>query len=216
MSVALPHLDVYFEHGRSRRHTGTTIIGDPFDDELTISVDSLGELWLPSGEVIVGDPIFLGDEDQLPYAERVPSGRYPVSVSKVTVQDLKYPDTSPYEDGVAAARLLVRDTPTFVWEPALLRGREKFYGYGVDSGRSCFLDAETNRVLAQDDAAREEVEGPATKRDRIPGVITAPSNGHQVAVFPSGAGDGVYPTWLGRDADGQVTCFVTTFRHDLE
>ncbi|MDA2813562.1 DUF4241 domain-containing protein [Nocardiopsis sp. RSe5-2] len=216
MSIIAPNLDQYFEHGRTHRNTGTTIIGDPFDEMLTVSVETFGELWLPSGEVLVNDPVFVGDRELVPYTERVRPGRYPVSVSRITVQDLKYPDTSPYEDGIAAARLLIRDTPSVAWEPALLRGREEFYGYGVDSGRSCFLDAGTNGALAADDAALEEMDDAISGCDAIPAVVTAPSGEHQVAVFPSGAGDGVYPTWLGRDTDGWVTCFVTTFRHDLE
>ena len=135
MSVAAPNLNVYFEDGRGHRSTGTTIVGDRFDELLTVSVESLGDLWLPSGHVIVADPANVGYFDLLPHAERVEPGRYPVSVSRITVQDLKYPDTSPYNDGIAAARLLIRRTPAASWEPALLRGFDEFRGYPVDSGR---------------------------------------------------------------------------------
>jgi hypothetical protein len=30
-------------------------------------------------------------------------------------------------------------------------------------------------------------------------------------VFSSGGGDGYYPTWVGRTADGEVACFLTDF-----
>jgi len=32
-----------------------------------------------------------------------------------------------------------------------------------------------------------------------------------IIAFMSGPGDGVYPTWIGYAADGQVVCFITDF-----
>ncbi|MFF3878681.1 DUF4241 domain-containing protein [Streptomyces sp. NPDC001978] len=34
------------------------------------------------------------------------------------------------------------------------------------------------------------------------------SPGANLIVYPSGMGDGSYPAWIGRDADGEVTCLV--------
>ena len=41
--------------------------------------------------------------------------------------------------------------------------------------------------------------------------MTSPSTGHTLVAFTSGWGDGFYPTWIGRSASGEVTCFLTDF-----
>ncbi|QKW08792.1 DUF4241 domain-containing protein [Streptomyces sp. NA04227] len=222
MTLVLPDLPAYFTHGRSFRDTGTTIIGDPYDHILTVSVESVGELWLPSGRIVVSDPAFLGDAEMVPLAAELGAGCHQVSVSRVTTTYVADPHIS--WDDVAAARIVVREEPTVAWEPARPGDPEEehgpgegsvIYGYGVDSGRSCFVDPEVNRALAEDDAARERMSEAALSWGTEPSVLADPDSGHQAAGFPSGAGDGVYPTWLGRDAEGRVTCVVTTFRHDI-
>lgn len=38
-----------------------------------------------------------------------------------------------------------------------------------------------------------------------------PETGHTAVVFTTGDGDGRYPTWIGHNAAGDITCFVTEF-----
>lgn len=44
-----------------------------------------------------------------------------------------------------------------------------------------------------------------------PHLVTSTTGTHTLAAFTSGWGDGCYPTWMGRSATGEVTCFVTDF-----
>jgi hypothetical protein len=39
--------------------------------------------------------------------------------------------------------------------------------------------------------------------------LTDPDTGANLIAYQSGWGDGFYPTWIGRDHDGNVTCFVS-------
>ncbi|MWA05465.1 DUF4241 domain-containing protein [Actinomadura sp. LD22] len=55
---------------------------------------------------------------------------------------------------VNAARITVRDEPSASWEPALRPGQESasldegaFFGFGIDSGTGCFLDAAAHERL---------------------------------------------------------------------
>lgn len=126
---------------------------------------------------------------------------------------------SPYRD-LAAVRLVVSEVPTVSWEPALTSdqrlgdlGPDQFHGYGVDAGVAAFHDASVWPDFADLEATRELLRAPFLAdgfRHPGPYVLTGPG-GHQVAVFQSGHGDGSYPTWVGRDAEGEITCFLTDF-----
>ncbi|MGW6918344.1 DUF4241 domain-containing protein [Kitasatospora sp. NPDC054939] len=56
---------------------------------------------------------------------------------------------------------------------------------------------------------------PRTRRARAAGrepvVVTDSTGSHSFTAFPAGWGDGCYPTWVGRTADGGVTGFLTEF-----
>ncbi len=45
--------------------------------------------------------------------------------------------------------------------------------------------------------------------DPLSVTLTDPSSRATLVAFPSGWGDGAYPTWVGRAADGQSAAFVT-------
>ena len=115
---------------------------------------------------------------------------------------------------------VVRVEPTVIWELALRPdqdlaelGDDEFYGYGVDAGTGCFYDAAAEEAFPE----AQEDEGPLwdafENSDWSPGphLVRSPSTGHTLVTFTSGWGDGFHPTWIGRSASGEVTCFLTDF-----
>ncbi|MFD3633480.1 DUF4241 domain-containing protein [Streptomyces sp. NPDC058664] len=181
------------------------------------TVTDLGALTLPTGRLVACDPIVhLGNDDERPepFTVTVPPGSYPV---QTVVTDVEHP--FPHRV-IAAARLVIRDAPVVRWEPALVPGQDpadladgEFFGYGVDAGVGCFHDASAHHSFP----GTEDEEGVVWETmDGSPAGPTAflveGEDGHTVAVFDSGWGDGCYPTWIGRDADGEAVCFVTDFR----
>ncbi|NUR96999.1 MAG: DUF4241 domain-containing protein, partial [Kribbellaceae bacterium] len=119
MSLEAPDLSRYFTHGHTYRDIGTTIIGDAYDEQNTITVEPLGELAMPSGRFVVCDPMMLGSD--LPFLdEQVPPGSYPVSVSRLTTADTDTPQVTWSE--IAALRIEVGDAPVTAWEVAMLAG----------------------------------------------------------------------------------------------
>ena len=208
-------LSRYFTDGRTYRDIGTTIVGDPYDFQQTVTIEPLGDLPMPTGRIIVCDPMMVGHSDLPVLAEQVEPGNYQASVVRLSTTYTDNPALHWSE--IAALRVVVRDSPVVAWEAAQLEGQEDpevLYGYPVDTGLACIVDAGSNEAFG--DEVWERLSKASDGWDAVPAVVTDPDTGHAVAVSNSGAGDGMYPFWLGRDADGQVACVVTTFIHDIK
>lgn len=166
-------------------------------------------LSLPTGRVVATDPVTFGFEDPPPpFAQTVPPGRYRVTLL--------------IADGyVAAARLVIRDEPTATWEAAVPEGRDPgkldagdSFTYDVEGGTGCFTDEQNLRSLCaggsdwQQDLMLDVADRPGAAT-----VVTASDEDPEpvLVAFRTGEGDGEYPTWVGRNAYGDVTCFVTGF-----
>ncbi|MFD8304914.1 DUF4241 domain-containing protein [Streptomyces sp. NPDC059690] len=180
-----------------------------------------GKLDLPTGRVVACDPfVYLGSGDTEPFTVTVAPGRYRVEAAVATLTRPGEPPAERPHRRVAAARLVIRDEPTATWElalqpeqdPAELKDDE-FFGYGVDAGTGCFYDASAEEAFPGTD----EEEGPLWEAfensdwSEGPHLVTSTSTGHTLAAFTSGWGDGCYPTWIGRTAGGEVTCYLTDF-----
>jgi hypothetical protein len=208
-----------------RDYTWLFTPGSTFADESgttgVIHVAAGGELDLPTGRVVACDPfVYLGSGDIEPFTVSVPPGRYRVEAAVATLSRPGEPPADKPHLRVAAARLVIRDEPTTAWELALRPEQDpaeleedEFFGYGVDAGTGCFYDAAAEEAFPE----AQEDEGPLwdafenSDWSGGPHLVTSPSTGHTLAAFTSGWGDGFYPTWIGRSASGEVTCFLTDF-----
>ncbi|MER6478502.1 DUF4241 domain-containing protein [Streptomyces filamentosus] len=205
MSMTVPDFAHWFTPG--------AVVPTEDRGDVVFRVREVGEITLPTGRLVACDPIVhLGDDEEPPepFVVGVPPGRYRVQTAEASF-------TYPYGHTVnAAARLVVRDLPAVRWEPALVPGEpapeDDCFGYGVDAGLGCFLDAAAHHSFPgtadEEGVIWEVLDGP----ENPDAFVAEGENGHSVAVFGSGWGDGLYPTWVGRDADGEVACFVTDFR----
>ncbi|WP_051810069.1 DUF4241 domain-containing protein [Actinoplanes subtropicus] len=168
-----------------------------------IEVVPAGDLRLPSGRLVAADPGWLST-DQAPYLATVAPGSYPVTISRAHLAG------DEQHVRVAAARLTVADRPVTAWEMALRDGEDPldlregyFYGVSVDAGMACFLDADARERYAAlfDEDVPDELE--------LDGGGFGMLDGGGLLAYHSGWGDGAYPTWIGRDKNGEVVCFVT-------
>jgi hypothetical protein len=175
----------------------------------------VGNLQATSGAIVACDPfVAMG---VTPFLRTVPPGSYRTSIAVARFGD---------DERIAFAQLEIADRPVERWELATIGGQDAatlgpdaFFGYGVDSGTGCFMDAEAARLL--DARMREEPDffermietmdltyrhtrswAPVKPDDRRP---------ENVLCFSSGFGDGSYPTFYGLDAGGDVVAFVTDF-----
>lgn len=185
--------------------------------DIPIRRRSVGVLRLSSGHLVACDPIEHPTTE--PFSIALKPGSYPVSVVVAELRD---------ESRVAYAVIHVRPEPARRWEVAtspeedtsLLSTDE--YGYTVVSSLGCFMDVQAADGLL--DALEEQDEEIDLfkvlkyQRDRaksrglswanIEHEWLAPAN---LVTFSAGYGEGFYRTYVGRDAEGEISRIVTDF-----
>lgn len=172
--------------------------------QATVGVREVGQLRVPTGQLVAADLWELAEI--APFAAVVPPGTYPVQVSSGQ-GDTGGPPM------VLAVRLSVAPQPVCSWEPALrpgddlrVLGEEEFVGFGVDSGTAGLVDAAAAAAAAELSIKNFPLFERIQQDSAI--MVDLPDADGNLVGFVSGLGDGYYPTWIGRAADGAVSCFV--------
>lgn len=173
--------------------------------EVSMTVERIGTQHLPSGKVAAADPGWL-ESGAEPFTTTVPPGDYDLVLAWAQFTD------DPAHRRVAAAKLVITDEPVAGWELALRPGQdprtlgeEQFFGFGVDTGTACFVDAAAIEPLAR---VYEETYEDHLGNGLATPEFTDPTTGANLFAFPAGWGDGSYPTWIGRDRAGGIACLV--------
>jgi hypothetical protein len=178
----------------------------------TVEPRPAGAVSVPSGRIVVCDPA-TGVPGTRPLARAVPPGRYPVTISVGTLAVVG-------ERRVAAAMVRFSARPIARWEAAAADGDDpatlktgQYFGYGVDAGVACFADAGTIERLTFEDWELAVVPAlRAADPALLCGAAEIVVDGGDLVAFTSGAGDGLYASFWGLDADGQPVVLVTDFR----
>jgi hypothetical protein len=212
----------------------------PHRGRISVRQVQVARLVLPSGRIIACDPLFMQSRsDFQPYTRSVAPGRYSVFLSLATITCPK-----STEERVACAMVRFKRTRARTWEMALLPGQDpaelrpgRFFGYSVDAGCGCFLDATAfealeperelwSRRVDQADFSRqgalEQLKTPFFRRLdtawreggsgwRWTDAVVDRDSGANLVAFTSGYGDGGYPSFWGRDQADDVSCLVTDF-----
>ena len=188
---------------------GTTMTQDSLKIRF-YSVD-IGMLNVESGKLIACDPIVMNDAK--PFVQTFPSGKFPVQLSIAKIRD---------DERVAFSRIYFSDKPVVRWEFALDSGMKQIpidgvYGYGVDGGIGLFIDAKANneftRLSKSDDELWSTVFVDLMEKNyrNTWQYILYSFQGHNLASFSTGYGDGHFGTYVGYDNDGQPCRLLTDF-----
>jgi hypothetical protein len=180
--------------------------------DMTLRQHRIADLHLPSGSLIACDALaFL---EPKPFELPLPRGTFPVILSVAHFSD---------DQRVAFASIRFRESAPVVWDMLTLDGQDTatlsegyFFGYGVDTGTGCFIDASAARVLESKMSADPDYYiqmMTEMKRTYIHtwSWLDMPFGDGNLVAFSSGAGDGAYATYAGFDTDGEIALVVTDF-----
>ncbi|WDD35971.1 DUF4241 domain-containing protein (plasmid) [Nostoc sp. UHCC 0926] len=179
----------------------------------------LGNLILNSNKLVACDPLVFPTTE--PFNTNIKPGSYPVIVSVAYNQN-------NHDPIVAYAMLRFGEQIPTRWEMATRFGEdinslkvgEKF-GYYVDSGIGCFMDAEAGQIiydsLLNTEIYEETLNG---KLDELleendsfgfmwANMCIDESTAINVIAFAVGVGDGFYPSYFGYDVENNIVSIVT-------
>ena len=172
----------------------------------------VGDLVLPSGRVMVGDPV--SSDDMLLFDWGLKAGRYPVHVVTARPRYLGEDWARP-----AWAVLMLSGEPVTHWAPAVPVGHAMkelppgdAFTFATDAGTAGFASPETmNRV----DANSQFYESLANREEANAylGVLLSVDSqtGTNLFACGSGFGDGGYPVVLGLDAENRPALLLSDF-----
>lgn len=193
---------------------------------------SLGPVSLPTGQVLVRDPMVYLDDEEEPYFQSVPAGEYEAVACVVVPGKGEVPR-------YAAVRLRFTEAEALFYEEALLGsedlstlGEGEYFGFHVEAGLACICDVQTRDAfcafgegwyeahpdgnLYDDYFARLFAKNyeKAPKHQRPEGDWLnwkVPNTGLHMPMFQTGFGDGSYPVYFGYDKDGSICQMVIQF-----
>ncbi len=206
VSMSISHIANAFEDGAALKSGPVDVVMTPRE---------MGQLYLPSGQVVACDPIHL--YDLKPFVQSIPAGRYPVILSIAEARDTN-------AQRVAFAMLRVSNETPVRWELATKETKsarqpydDEADGYGVDVGLGSLMDLEAAYLLGkrmEDDDMYHNIifESVEENRPQWANIVLDPATGLNFAVFETGFGDGFYSSYWGYQDSDRITCLVTDFQ----
>ena len=198
-------------------------------NKVAIEEFPIGMLQVPSGNIVVCDPLVMPDTK--PLLRRVKPGAYPVKLYIAKLKDAG--------DRYALAKLEFQHKRADKWVLATsegdnvseLNGKDEYFGFPVDAGLGAFFDYESGKAYNSfstqfdkehvagniyDDLLANEFKKNANKQDpKDAGNWTnfkIPRSNLNIMMFQSGFGDGNYPAYWGMTNSNEVVSLVIDFQ----
>lgn len=171
--------------------------------ERKITAITIGELELPTGEIVACDPLITG-LGRPAFSRKVKPGRYPVILleaqGRIAAAVVRFGPSLPLHWELATFAL---DRPP-AYEPDL-------FELIVDDAVASFMDKSILTLMSDPQELDDYLAHLACTIDRF--CIDSPIEGNpiNVAVFDTGFGDGGYRSFWGLDATGEPVLLMTDF-----
>jgi hypothetical protein len=169
--------------------------------ERKIAVTAIGELELPTGEIIACDPLITGLERPV-FSRKVKPGRYPVMLLEaqrsIAAAILRFGPGLPVRWELAA---FTRDEGTSSWKS----------GFIVDDAVAAFMDKSIQTLMSDQEELDGYLADVACSFDGFHMDNPVDGNPLNIALFNTGFGDGTYYSFWGLDAVGEPLLLMTDF-----
>lgn len=188
--------------------------------EQRMQVMEIGNVSLPSGKIIVRDPLVFLNAGEKPYFVQAPKGNFPVKIAVVKSEE--------WGDRYAVVKVeFTKEKPVLYREALIgienLEGLDEgdYFGFMVDAGLGCITDAEVlpyfdkfvtgmNVENIYDDYFAEQFaksykENPENQRELGDWINwTVPNTDYHIPMFATGFGDGGYPVYFAYDEKDEI------------
>ncbi|RUU08609.1 DUF4241 domain-containing protein [Mesorhizobium sp. M7A.T.Ca.TU.009.01.3.2] len=168
--------------------------------ERKITATTIGELELPTGEIIACDPLITGLERPV-FSRKVRPGRYPVTMLEA-------------QGSIAAAVLRFGPGLPVRWELATFTsdvGSTSKSGFIVDYAVASFMDTSVLTLISDPEELDDYLADVAWSLDRFGMDNPVEESPLNVAMFKTGLGDGTYYSFWGLDPNGEPLVLMTDF-----
>jgi hypothetical protein len=191
----------------------------------------MGTVTIPTGRVLVCDPLVYLHESSGTYFSTVPTGTFPLTAAVVMLEE----DHPRY----AAVKLAFSDAVPVRFTEALIGNENlaevhegEYFGFNVDAGLGTIVDAAARDAWREfhgnwtkehpdgniyDDFFAEEFRKSREKHPKYQREDgdwinwTIPGTNLSIPMFQSGFGDGTYPAYFGYDKNGAICRLVIHF-----
>lgn len=173
-----------------------------FTESDRISLDTIGEVDFPTGQVIIADPLcYLHSEENRKILDRtIPIGKYEVELAILNSKTIS--------KRVIGARLKIKNDKIIRYEQTQNKS-SNLNGFGVDAGLASFCDAsvaeEYTKFYSNNDYFIKLLQGKQFIHWELPGT------NHKIAMFETGFGDGYYMSLYGLNEKDEVCELVISF-----
>ncbi|UCI26969.1 DUF4241 domain-containing protein [Mesorhizobium sp. B2-8-5] len=182
---------------------GIFALSDAEMAERKISVVTIGELELPTGEIVACDPLITG-LSRPAFSRKVKPGRYPITLFQaqgcIAAATLRFGPGLPMRWELAT---FVPDRP-----PAY---NSEFLEFIVDDAVASFMDKSVLTLMAEPEELDDYLADVACSFDRFGMDNPIDGNPLNVAMCDTGYGDGAYRSFWGLDAAGEPLLLITDF-----
>lgn len=173
-----------------------------FTESDRISLDTIGEVDFPTGQVIIADPLcYLHSEENRKILDRtIPIGKYEVELAILNSKTIS--------KRVVGARLKIKNDKIIRYEQTQNKS-SNLNGFGVDAGLASFCDVtvaeEYTKFYSNNNYFIKLLQGKQFIDWEIPGT------NHKIAMFETGFGDGYYMSLYGLNEKDEVCELVIPF-----
>ncbi|WP_095202698.1 DUF4241 domain-containing protein [Mesorhizobium carmichaelinearum] len=202
-AVASPTTSIEWDSAPASSNLGVFALSDAEMAKREITAITIGELELPTGEIVACDPLITG-LGRPAFSRKVRPGRYPVTMlqaqGRIAAAVLRFSPGLPVRWELAT---FVRDRPQAY--------KSQFFEFIVDDAVASFMDKSFLTLMTNQEELDDYLADVACSLDRFGMDNPIDGNPLNVAMFDTGFGDGGYRSFWGLNAIGEPLLLMTDF-----